>query len=87
MEVARKNRRKKSNSKKSNSKKEAASRKTKRKVEGTKRQMERHLICRHMRLAFEESATWLVEILERQREEVAAQAAYALALGKEAGLR
>ncbi len=47
----------------------------------------RHLVCRHMRLAFEEGADWLVETLEAEREQVAAQAAYALALEKEAGPR
>ena len=48
---------------------------------------DRRLVCRHMRLAFEEGATWLVEVLEKLREETAAQAAYALALEREAGLR
>ena len=48
---------------------------------------DRRLVCRHMRLAFEERATWLVEVLEKLREETAAQAAYALALEREAGLR
>jgi len=38
-----------------------------------------------MRPAFEEGADWLVETLER--EGVAAQATYALALEREAGLR
>jgi hypothetical protein len=47
----------------------------------------RLLLHRHMRLAFEEDATWLVETLEKERAEVAAQAAYALALEREAGLR
>jgi hypothetical protein len=47
----------------------------------------RLLLCRHMRLAFEESAHWLVEMLEAEREAVAAQAAYALALEIEAGLQ
>lgn len=46
---------------------------------------DRLLLCRHMRLAFEEDAHWLVETLER--EQVSAQAAYALALEQEAGLR
>ena len=45
----------------------------------------RLLVCRHMRLAFEEEADWLVEMLEAERESVAAQAAYALALDREAG--
>jgi len=45
----------------------------------------RLLVCRHMRPAFEEGADWLVETLER--EGVAAQATYALALEREAGLR
>ncbi len=40
-----------------------------------------------MRLAYEEDAHWLVEMLEQEREKVAAQAAYALALGRETGLR
>ncbi len=48
---------------------------------------DRLLLHRHMRLAFEEDADWLVETLEREREVVAAQAAYALALGREAGDR
>lgn len=47
----------------------------------------RLLICRHLRLAFEADADWLVETLEMEREEIAAQTAYALALGREAGLR
>ncbi len=45
----------------------------------------RLLVCRFMRLAFEEEADWLVEMLEAERESVAAQAAYALALDREAG--
>ena len=49
--------------------------------------MSRLLLCRHMRLAFEEDADWLVEVLEREREAVAAQASYALALDREAKLR
>ncbi len=47
---------------------------------------DRMLLHRHMRLAFEEDAHWLVEMLEAEREKVAAQAAYALALDREAGL-
>ena len=48
---------------------------------------DRMLVCRLMREAFEEkSASWLVEILEVEREKVAAQAAYVLALEREAGL-
>ncbi len=47
----------------------------------------RMLLHRHMRLAFEEDADWLVEMLEGERARVAAQAAYALALEREAGLR
>ncbi len=47
----------------------------------------RMLVCRLMRLAFEEDADWLVETLEAEREETAAQAAYALALERGAGLR
>ncbi len=35
----------------------------------------RLLVCRFMRLAFEEEADWLVEMLEAERESVAAQAA------------
>jgi hypothetical protein len=46
----------------------------------------RMLLHRHMRLAFEEGADWLVEALEGEREGVAAQAAYALALERAAGL-
>ncbi len=47
----------------------------------------RILVHRLMRLAYEEDATWLVETLERERESVAEQAAYALALdrGQERG--
>ena len=48
---------------------------------------DRRLACRHLRLAFEEGAMWLVEALEPLREDMAAQAAYALALDREAGLR
>lgn len=48
---------------------------------------DRLLLHRHLRLAFEEDAHWLVETLEGEREEVARQAAYALALELEAGLR
>ncbi len=47
----------------------------------------RMIVHRHMRLAFEEGADWLVETLEEKRESVAAQAAYALALEQEARLR
>ena len=47
----------------------------------------RLLLHHHMRLAFEEGADWLVEMLEQERQNVAAQAAYALALEREAGLR
>jgi hypothetical protein len=47
----------------------------------------RQIVCRHMRLAFEEGAHWLVEVLEREREGVATHTAYALALEREAGLR
>lgn len=46
----------------------------------------RMILSRHMRLAFEEGAPWLVEMLEPERESTAAQAAYALALEREAGL-
>ena len=49
--------------------------------------LDRQLSCRFRRLAFEEEAVWLVEMLERERASVAAQAAYALALDREAGLR
>ncbi len=48
---------------------------------------DRLLVCRHMRLAFEEGARWLVEVLEEHRAYTAAQAAYALALERGAGLR
>ena len=48
---------------------------------------DRLTICRHMRRAFEDGATWLVELLEEHRENSASQAAYALALEKETGLR
>ncbi len=48
---------------------------------------DRRLVCRHMREAFERRATWLVEMLEKERETSAAQAAWALALEKEADLR
>jgi hypothetical protein len=48
--------------------------------------MDAHLISRHMRLAFEDGATWLVEMLEPFREESAFQAAWALWLEEEAGL-
>lgn len=44
----------------------------------------RMLLHKHMRLAFQEDASWLVETLEAKRESVAAQAAYALALDKDA---
>lgn len=49
--------------------------------------MDRLLVCRHMRLAFEERASWLVELLEQHREYCASQAAYALALENAADLR
>lgn len=48
---------------------------------------DRLLICRFMREAFEEGVGWLVEFLECEREKISAQAAYALALEKEAELR
>ncbi len=41
---------------------------------------DRMLVHRLMRLAFEQNADWLVETLEKERVQVAAQAAYALAL-------
>lgn len=44
----------------------------------------RLLLHRHMRLAYEEDVHWLVEMLEAERAKVAAQAAYALALSREA---
>ena len=44
----------------------------------------RMLLHRHMRPTFEESAQWLVETLEEERVQVAAQGAYALALEPEA---
>ena len=40
----------------------------------------RALVCRLMRLAFEAGAGWLVEVLEPERESVAAQTAFAVAL-------
>lgn len=45
------------------------------------------LVCRLMRLAFEERAAWLVEALEVERESAARQAAYVLALERAANLR
>lgn len=48
---------------------------------------ERHHIHRLMRLAFEEGYDWLVEVLEPSREKAAEQAAYALVLEEEAGVR
>jgi len=45
------------------------------------------LLHRFMRLAYEEGEAWLVEPLEKEREQIAAQAAYALALESEAGPR
>ena len=50
----------------------------------------RLLVCRLMRLPFGDGADWLVEVLEVlevEREEDAAQAAYALALERAARLR
>lgn len=44
---------------------------------------ERMLVHRLMRLAFEAGAEWLVELLEREREKAASQAAYALVLDRE----
>lgn len=44
---------------------------------------ERMLTHRLMRLAFEAGADWLVEVLEREREKSASQAAYALVLDRE----
>ena len=44
----------------------------------------RMLLHRLMRLAFENGADWLVESLEEDRQEVAAQCAYAIALEAEA---
>ncbi len=44
---------------------------------------ERMLTHRLMRLAFEAGAEWLVEVLEREREKAASQAAYALVLDRE----
>lgn len=41
---------------------------------------DRIVVHRHMRLAYENGADWLVEVLETERVQVAAQAAYALAL-------
>ena len=48
---------------------------------------ERVALARHMRLAFEEGATWIVETLEPLRASASEQCAYALALEAEAGLR
>jgi hypothetical protein len=48
--------------------------------------MDAHLISRHMRLAFEDGATWMIEMLEPYREDSAFQAAWALWLEEEAGL-
>jgi hypothetical protein len=45
---------------------------------------DRLLVHRVMRLAFEADADWLVETLEGERVQVAAQCAYALALENEA---
>jgi hypothetical protein len=47
----------------------------------------RHLVHKLMRVAYENGEDWLVETLEPQRETVAAQAAYALVLEREAGVR
>ncbi len=47
----------------------------------------RLLIHKLMRLAYEEGEGWLVETLESKREDTAAQAAYALVVEQEAGLR
>ena len=47
---------------------------------------EETIVCQHMRLASEQDATWLVEMLEKEREASAAQAAWTLALYNEAGL-
>lgn len=44
---------------------------------------DRLILHRHMRLAFEEEAYWLVEMLEGERESVAAQTAYCLALERQ----
>lgn len=38
----------------------------------------RHLLCKQLRLAYEESADWLVEVLEYEREAASAQLAFAL---------
>lgn len=48
--------------------------------------MEEHRISRHMRLAVEDGATWMIELLEPHREDSAFQAAWALWLEEEAGL-
>jgi hypothetical protein len=47
----------------------------------------RLLIHKVMRLAYEEGEGWLAEMLEPSREDTAAQAAYALVLEEEAGVR
>ena len=44
----------------------------------------RNLLHKLMRLAFEDGADWLVEVLEHEREGVAAQAAFALVLRERA---
>ena len=41
------------------------------------------VVCRHMRIAFEQRETWLVELLEEHREASAVQAAWALAVEDE----
>lgn len=38
----------------------------------------RRLLCKEMRLAYEEGADWLVEVLEHERESASAQLAFAL---------
>lgn len=47
----------------------------------------RHEACYFMHVAFEKDTDWLVEMLERERAQAAEQAAYALALEREAGCR
>ena len=46
----------------------------------------RHTVCRLMRLAFQEQVTYIVESIEPYRASAAEQAAYALALEREAGM-
>jgi len=47
----------------------------------------RHMTHKLMRLAYEDGEDWLVGVLEPAREQAAAQAAFALVLEREAGVR